>query len=293
MPDTVWKGREKQYMRVYMRDRRAEEKARAEAEEKQRKLKLIEELLVFQYVSGGPREEYMNTKPKITMVPVQTHHYAGQDLSVKKTEVSTTPEGKLRIRTIKEVVPLVEKEPSTIASAKVTESVSTELKPSVHRVQEAAQKEGVLVNEIYVKRDIESYLSDPMGQLLYLRSFYEFDYHMERFKRSRKGEVAKINGDLSRIQAEQWLKEYKAFQFDFEQFIITLMRGGKTDEEILSEAQFSFQNFSKFTWEDLAKVQISQIREVFNKANYQSTSIDRKQMELLLNVMKRKREVNE
>ena len=136
-------------------------------------------------------------------------------------------------------VDVYDNKPIPIGFAKAVESVPSTLLPLVRRVCLAALKDGVHVSEIYVKREIESYLEKSLNDLRSESNYHKMWYLAGQWQAlSRLG--FKLNDPKIKEKVDEWqalVKKQRETDETFENFAISLIMNGFKDEEILEQSK--------------------------------------------------------
>lgn len=247
---TTTKEGKTEYMRIYMRDHRAEKKQQDEAKQKQIKLNLIETLLEMQYVTIKPQPDELLAKPDVKLVP---------QIGLRRNDSFT-------VKVDGKDVPMYDPKPLDVSTAKVIEGVPKHLVEIVYRLQEYCFAKGFRVSRIRVKRDIEFYMSWSVSDLIAKQNALREIYLGEQF-RSLIDSGLKTTNPKVMVKVAEWrkfVKERREIDDDFDKFVIVSILADHSNEEILfgAKADEKASNFFRYHIEDYAKIHIQELRNI-------------------------------
>jgi hypothetical protein len=228
------------YMRMYMRNRRAEERVQNEAESRKAKLEVLEKYLTYHYLWGGLcGHKTLEAEARWSPVPVTQQ----QKVWVPTSTLQKEADGR--------IVSVGARVPSPTVTAYADEAMTEEFRPYVDRVQNAARAEGVDVSEFYVKHDLELHLSESLPTLM-ARGFtakmlYLGDHCQDQRKKleqagfkvedkyDRNPRVVKHYEELDEWQ---WMAQrYRRLEEALENFAIVSIIANLRDGDILKQAK--------------------------------------------------------
>lgn len=221
------KEADREYMRVYMRDRRAKEKAAEAAQIEKIKLGYAENILVYEYLSDSSKRKGANS------VAYRIHDVTGVTAtwrlkpSLKKRVLKL---GGIKITALPSVpdnwVPYVK---SVVERAKKRISVIDE--GSKHFFAPAT----ITVSEPRVIQDFKRLMAHDLNELINEEWLAHFKFLSDRWHKLPDGSER----DKAIAEWKQMVREQRASEEALTDFILEAIVDKKTDDQILRETQFN------------------------------------------------------